>query len=264
MERNEMSRLFQLVAIVVLLAAAGSSAGAEQHWRAGVARVNISPELPIWLSGYGGRNKPANSKNDDLWAKALVLEDAAGHRAALVTMDLVGVDRELSQEVCRDIEARYKLPRAAVSLCTSHTHSGPVIRGNLMPMYNLDEDQSRRIVEYKKQLVDNIVKTVGEAIESLAPAQLKWGVGAAEFAINRRNNKEGEIVKLREQNQLVGPVDHDVPVLALRRLARRRPARTRKTPSGRRRPFLGRLRRRSESAPAAHNPVDGKIRRRIC
>jgi hypothetical protein len=215
MERNEMSRLFQLVAIVVLLAAAGSSAGAEQHWRAGVARVNISPELPIWLSGYGGRNKPANSKNDDLWAKALVLEDAAGHRAALVTMDLVGVDRELSQEVCRDIEARYKLPRAAVSLCTSHTHSGPVIRGNLMPMYNLDEDQSRRIVEYKKQLVDNIVKTVGEAIESLAPAQLKWGVGAAEFAINRRNNKEGEIVKLREQNQLVGPVDHDVPVLAV-------------------------------------------------
>ena len=113
------------------------------QWHAGVAKVNISPELPIWLSGYGGRNKPAATKHDDLWAKALVIEDAAGHRAVLVTLDLVGIPRELSLNVCKQIEKRYKLPRAAIALCSSHTHSGPVVRGNLMAMYSLDEDQSR-------------------------------------------------------------------------------------------------------------------------
>ena len=52
-----------------------------REWQAGVAKVNISPELPIWLSGYATRNGPPATKHDDLWAKALVIEDAAPGRA---------------------------------------------------------------------------------------------------------------------------------------------------------------------------------------
>jgi hypothetical protein len=184
-------------------------------WQAGVAKVNISPELPIWLSGYGGRNKPAATKHDDLWAKALVLEDAAGNRAVLVTMDLVGMPRDVSLEVCTRIEDRFKLPRSAIALCVSHTHSGPVIRGNLMAMYELDEDQSRRIKEYRTKLIDLLVKVVGDGFDTIKPAKLSWGIGEARFAVNRRNNKEGQIKKLIDDNKLVGPVDHELPVLAV-------------------------------------------------
>jgi hypothetical protein len=202
--------------VVIVLSLITTSARADEpSWKAGVARVNISPELPIWLSGYGGRDKPAMTKHDELWAKALVIEDAAGQRAALVTMDLVGIDRGLSQEVCQRIEKEFKLPRFAVALSASHTHSGPVIRGNLMPMYNLDEDQSARIINYKKKLVDDLVGIVGQAIESLQPTRLTWGIGTAGFAVNRRNNPEAQVPKLRKENKLVGPVDHDVPVLAV-------------------------------------------------
>src|SRR5262245_42069479 len=128
--------------ILMLAATTQPSIAAEKGWQAGVARVNITPDLPIWLSGYASRNKPAVKKNDDLWAKALVLEDSHGNRAAIVTMDLIGIDRELSQAVCKKLEATYKLPRANVALCSSHTHSGPVIRGNLVPMFALDADQT--------------------------------------------------------------------------------------------------------------------------
>src|SRR5882757_3375603 len=191
------------------------ASAAEKQWQAGVAKVNISPELPIWLSGYGGRNKPAATKHDDLWAKALVLEDAAGNRAVLVTMDLVGMPRDVSLEVCKRIEDRYKLPRSAIALCVSHTHSGPVVRGNLMAMYALDEDQSRRVKEYRSTLTDQLLKVVGDALDSLKPAKLSWGIGKAGFAVNRRNNKEGQIKKLIDDNKLVGPVDHELPVLAV-------------------------------------------------
>ncbi len=184
-------------------------------WKAGVAKVNISPELPIWLSGYASRNKPANSKHDDLWAKALVIEDANGRRAALVTMDLVGIPREISQSVCKQLEERYKLPRAAIALNVSHTHSGPVVRGNLMAMYSLDEDQSRRINEYRASLTEKLVSVVGDAIKTMKPAKISWGIGEAGFAVNRRNNKEGQVPKLREENKLVGPVDHQLPVLTV-------------------------------------------------
>ncbi len=134
-----------------------------------MARVNISPELPIWLSGYGGRNKPALDKLDDLWAKALVLEDADGRRAVLVTMDLVGIDRELSREVCRRIGEQFKLPRTAIALSTSHTHSGPVVHSNLAAMYSLSERDMKRIEDYATELETKLIKVVADAFEQLAP-----------------------------------------------------------------------------------------------
>jgi neutral ceramidase len=45
-------------------------------WKAGVARVKITPEEHMWMAGYAFRNKPSEGKLTDLWAKALILEDA--------------------------------------------------------------------------------------------------------------------------------------------------------------------------------------------
>src|SRR5690242_20691399 len=67
-----------------------------QAWKAGAAKVNITPEQPMWMAGYAARTKPAEGTMTDLWAKALVLEDAGGKRAVLVTLDLVGIERQLS------------------------------------------------------------------------------------------------------------------------------------------------------------------------
>src|SRR5262249_34539559 len=72
-------------------------------WKAGVARVRITPDQPMWMSGYASRTKPAEGALHDLWAKALALQDGAGHRTVLVTMDLVGIPRDLSQAVCAEL-----------------------------------------------------------------------------------------------------------------------------------------------------------------
>jgi neutral ceramidase len=185
-------------------------------WKAGAAKVNITPRELMWMSGYGARTKPAEGKLTDLWAKALALEDPTGRRAVLVTMDLVGIDRGLSVEVCRELKAKYGLPREAIILSASHTHTGPVVRSNLNVMYDLDAKQQGYVADYAKALHANLVKVAGDALAHLAPARLSWGTGKATFAVNRRNNKEGDVPKLRAAGQLKGPVDHDVPVLAVR------------------------------------------------
>jgi hypothetical protein len=82
-------------------------------------------------------------------------------------------------------------------------------------MFALDDDQASRIENYAEQLADKLVELVGEAIQSLAPARLSWNTGKAAFAVNRRNNPEGKVPQLRQDGALVGPVDHDVPVLAI-------------------------------------------------
>src|SRR5262245_58010842 len=52
-------------------------------WRAGAAKVNITPAEFLWMSGYAARTKPAEGKLTDLWTKALALEDPSGRRTVL-------------------------------------------------------------------------------------------------------------------------------------------------------------------------------------
>jgi neutral ceramidase len=204
-----------LLAVLLLVLVAPVAARAAE-WKAGVARVKITPRQPMWMSGYASRDRPAEGTLIDLWAKALALDDGEGHRAVLVTMDLCGIDRELSRRVCGAIESKHHLGRASIALCVSHTHSGPVVGNNLRPMYGLDERQSKLVDEYAAELEANLVSVADEALAALAPARLEWGVGRATFAVNRRNNKEEDVTKLREDGKLQGPVDHDLPVLVVR------------------------------------------------
>ncbi len=170
----------------------------------------------MWMSGYSSRKSPAEGKLQDLYAKALVFEDAKGKRAVLVTMDLIGIGRDLALPLCRNMEKKFGIRRADIILSTSHTHCGPVVGDNLAPMYFLDEAQTRLVRDYADELTKKIIDVIGNATRNLAPARLSWGIGTAGFAVNRRNNKEPDVPMLREAGNLQGPVDHDVPVLTVR------------------------------------------------
>lgn len=187
-------------------------------WQAGVARVKITPEQPMWMAGYAGRNRPADAEPlTDLWAKALVLRDQQGQQCVLVTLDVLGIPRDFSQQVCERLMKEHGLKRRAIVLSTTHTHSGPVIGFNLRPAYSLDETQAKKIAEYTQRLGDKIVETVRQATGNMQPATLAWGQRRCTFAVNRRNNKEADVPQLRAEGKLQGPVDHDAPVLAVRR-----------------------------------------------
>src|SRR4051812_2561918 len=200
--------------LAVILAASLSLAPAPSDgWKAGTARVAITPKEPMWMAGYGARNKPSEGAIHDLWAKALVLEDPTGKKAAIVTLDICGIDRDLSLRIRKAIESQVGLTPDRVVLACSHTHSGPVTGTNLITMYPLD-DAGRRLVErYAEFMATAIPEVVVQASRRLEPATLAWETGRADFAVNRRNNKEPDVPKLRARGALQGPVDHDVPVL---------------------------------------------------
>lgn len=207
--------LLAVFALVGPVAAATDGAEPARSWQAGAARVNVTPKKLMWLSGYGARDRPAEGKLADLWAKALVLRDPDGAAAAIVTMDLIGIDRALSQRVCAGVGKQLGIDRSRIALCTSHTHTGPVVGENLRLMYFYDATQQALIREYAVDLEKQLVAVVVEAATKLAPATLRWGHGKAEFAVNRRNNPEAQVPDLRAQGKLRGPVDHDAPVLAV-------------------------------------------------
>lgn len=183
-------------------------------WKAGAARVDITPEEPLWMGGYAGRDHAAEGTLLPLNAKALALEDAAGNRAVLVTADLLGFTKDVSDRIRDRVQADFGLPRARVILSASHTHSGPLMRANLNGVYPVAEQDIAAIAAYQGRLEEKVVGVVGEALAALAPVQVSSANGVVRFAVNRRNNPEGTILEMHE---LKGPFDHAVPVLKLTR-----------------------------------------------
>lgn len=205
---------FLLVGIGLLTCLTGLPAGAE--WKVGIGRENITPDEYMWMSGYGGRDRPAEGKLTDLWAKAMAIEDEAGGKLVLVTLDLVGIDRDTAMAITEEVTRRHGLPRERLAISTSHTHSGPVVGDNLKAMYALDSAAWGLVRRYTTQLEEKVIDVVGRALADLQPAEVGWTVGRSHFAVNRRNNVEKDVPELRAANRLDGPVDHDVPVLVVR------------------------------------------------
>ncbi|MFN7929409.1 MAG: neutral/alkaline non-lysosomal ceramidase N-terminal domain-containing protein [Blastocatellia bacterium] len=196
-----MKKLFALLSLLLLLSPA---VGAKQM-RAGLAKVVITPEYNIWMAGYAARTKPSLGKYQDLYAKALAITDEQGNRAVLVTADILGFTRELAEAIAEQAQKQYGLRRDQLMLNASHTHTGPVIRGNLIGAYQLDAEQATRIYEYAQFLQDRVLWLIGQALKDMSPAKLSLGRGVGAFAKNRRAKPaNGE-----------GIVDQDVPVLMI-------------------------------------------------
>jgi hypothetical protein len=179
-------------------------------WKAGLAVQIITPERPMWMAGYGNRNKPAEGKLTDLYIKALALEDPHGGRLVLLTSDLVGIPRSLAEPVAEEVRKRKGLPRQRLMLTVSHTHCGPVLRDSLSIMYDMPADEAKKIAPYTDKLRDWMIDVIVRALDDLKPAKLSFGKGTARFAVNRRKPTDKGFVNDAYPE---GPVDHAVPVL---------------------------------------------------
>lgn len=205
---------FTALVVAALLGMAPASGAAE--WQAGTARVKITPEKPIWMSGFASRKAPSDGVLHDIWAKALALRDPNGRTGVMVTMDVCGIDRDLSNRIRDAIHKAHGLDRAAIVLSCSHTHCGPVLGRNLLGMYPLEDSHREEIARYTEWFGTAIIDVADQAIKALTPATLGWGQGHCNFAVNRRNNVQAQAAALRNNLALEGPNDHDVPVLAVR------------------------------------------------
>ena len=103
----------------------GAADDSRKHFfQVGTARVCITPDVGMPYLGYGwDRQDPFLGVNDDLWAKALVVDD--GERAAaLIACDMIGFPPAAFAAAVRERVATHtKIPAANVMLSASHTHS---------------------------------------------------------------------------------------------------------------------------------------------
>ncbi len=196
--------------LLLILSVYHMPAHATDGWMAGVAKVDITPTEPMFLAGYASRTHESEGTLHKLWAKALVLQDAAGKRAVLITTDLLGMPKEMSGNIRQSLHTKFAFTKAQVLINSSHTHTGPVLHNALFDIYDLDEQQHKIIRSYSQNLETKIIDLVGKAIQNIQPVVLSSLNGVVRFQVNRRNNNEKELLS---QEALKGPNDYAVPVI---------------------------------------------------
>lgn len=208
------ARLFLILSLAPMIHTL--SAAAADTWQVGTGREKITPPAGLWMTGYAARDRPAEGTAQELWVKALAFSDPAGNRGVLLTLDLCGVYRELTDFVAAEIERQFHIPRSGVMVNVSHTHCSPQLGGYLMGLRILPPDGQQKADAYTVELKQKMIRAAASALASLAPGSISWGEDAATFGFNRRENAEKDVVALRAAGKLKGPFDPRVPVLAVR------------------------------------------------
>ncbi len=185
------------------------------NWKVGVAVAKVTPQKMLFMAGYASRKTPAVGKVQDLFAKALALQDEQGNKLVFVTLDLIGVPQLMRHAVAERAEKEFKLPQANLVMNASHTHSGPSLRTTPLTEKDKDNPKAKDAWDYTQKLQDDIVGIIGKALADVQPARLTWNKARCGFAMNRRRDytlppDHPNANKAPNPN---GPVDHEVPAL---------------------------------------------------
>jgi hypothetical protein len=185
---------------IIFLPLAGFAAGTTRQ--VGAASVDITPDYPVRLSGYGGRRLPNTGVSQHIFAKALAIGSDEEGPAVLVTVDNCGVPAAMRDEVLKRLATKTKVRDERFAICSSHTHCAPMLIGILPNIFGMDipAEHMPAIERYTRELTDHIEKVALAALADRKPATLAWSVGKVGFAANRRSFP-------------MKPVDHDLPVL---------------------------------------------------
>lgn len=209
-------RLYRRIAFItlsalLLLHSVGWCADEPAALKVGTARVEITPEKPVQMSGYASRKDLSTGVHDPLSARVLAFE-AGGKRLVLVSVDILGFYGGTAEYFRDALLAEYDLEPSELFLCAIHTHSAPT------PTIDKEKGHPNN-VEYTEKLRGDLVKAVGQALGRMQPAAVGIGVGSCPVGSNRRElriDKAGEssVVLGRNPN---GPTDKEVLVMKVSR-----------------------------------------------
>jgi len=195
--------------------------------KAGVAEVDITPELGIQIAGDIGRPRPVEEIRDPLYAKALVLE-AGGKRVCIISSDVIMYSTHYADLIRNRIQREFGFEPGAVLLHATQNHSAPSV-GHILcrdecklipPEYPWLRSGDER---YNEVAIEGVVASVAAASKDLSPAKSGTASGVdPRVAFNRRYVMRDGTVRSNPWGpsrlnilHAEGPADPEVGVVAL-------------------------------------------------
>lgn len=175
--------------------------------RAGLARVNITPDRPVNLAGYASRKELSRGIHDPLHARAIAFQQGQD-RLVLVSTDNLGFYAGTCEATRTAILEECNLKPSELFLTAIHTHSAPTLA--------LDESRAHaNNVSYTRDLQRKLVDLTKTALAGLSPVELGAASGSSPVGVNRREPVRGEVgtTKIKLGRNPGGPCDPEVQIL---------------------------------------------------
>ena len=169
--------------------------------RAGIAKIDITPDIPVRLYGYASRKVPSEGVHDQLYARAIVFENE-GKKIVLVSSDLGSYGGEVVTTFRKSILEKYNLKESELFLTAIHSHSSPVLTLGA---------ESPDNTKYTEVLNQKLLTLIGEAYKNLKPVQAGIGTGYSPVGSNRREMRPDGSINLGRNPY--GPTDKEVLVM---------------------------------------------------
>lgn len=167
--------------------------------KVGVARLDITPPIPMDCVGFIRRFEPVKGVLAPLTATALVIEDeTSGDRVVIIGFDLVGIGIEQGKLIRELVGKTVGCSADSVLLNYSHTHAGPHPFDD-MTLHKLGGDLrniSEENINYIKTLPDRLNSVAFLATQNMEAVRVAAGSGNADgISVNRRERtKDGRVI----------------------------------------------------------------------
>ena len=93
----------------------------------GIAEVNYTPEVGLDMAGnYRGDDYASRGVHDPLYARAVVVANKKGEKAAMLTVDICSIPKESIEMMRAYIASATTIKAVNIMIMATHTHSGPV------------------------------------------------------------------------------------------------------------------------------------------
>lgn len=177
MKRIKSTAAISLVCVLVATSPALSQDKAD-ILRAGAARVDITPQKPVRMSGYAGRKGLSQGVHDPLSAR-IVAFSCGGKRLVLVSADLIGFNGGTADHFRKTLLKEFALEPSELFLSGIHTHAGPSL--------TMDEQKGQPTnVEYTKKLRGKLAEAIGKAMGDMETVSFATAAGHSPVGSNRR------------------------------------------------------------------------------
>src|SRR5690242_5711 len=151
----------------------------------GKAVVDITPPVGAHLAGWAGE-RYSNRIHQPLTCRVLYLRQEETI-AVVVSVDSIGLSKEYADEIREAAEKELGIPKKAIMLSATHTHSSPILPPCLFP--NHPKPDSHYMEDMKRKVVGAILL----ASQDPVPVSVGFGRGEGDLGVNRRlPNAEGK------------------------------------------------------------------------
>ena len=170
----------------------------------GIASINITPQHPVWLTGYGNRDHRSEGAYQSLIAGAISIAGDTDE-VLILTADLIGYDLAYAAAAKNQIAESTGLLPHQIVLTATHTHCAPFFYPMAMP-----GEVEKGYAEF---LLNQLVQIAVSAKNQQVEGTVEFSRGHSDFGVSRRlPDGEGGVLFAPNPN---GPMDRDLDTLWL-------------------------------------------------